>query len=766
MAIDFDQPLDFGSTPQSNKVETSKGFSTDAPLTFEDAPDNGQKPSRPPRPEIKDMPDIPKNLSTKELLSNAWENAKTEAPEVGEGLLNVVKHPIDTAKSLIGFGKGMGEGLYSKASGALGAEQNPENKKQTEAMLNAFIDSPHEWYDAVVKGDTKELKKLAYYRPLSAALDVASVIPYVGLAGKGTQFVGETAKIASLAKAGEIAAKAANAIDPVNLALKGTGKVIDAAVAIPRAATWITTGVSPKTQKIVAAAATTADKTLKDAYLAAHKTGDARPLYDSVINSVQKIAQKESDSFADNLAKAGNNAPVPSWTPIQQAISDARKSYTAGGVRTGEFSREHAILDQIESTINGKIQNGVKPTFQNFNDLKKAVAEAGRASPAHPPEPAAMKIYGAFGDEIRRISPKYDDLMTQWQTHLSNMRELQRQLGASRTSDASRVLNKVLRSEKSPNGKRLIDAVSKEDPKIPFMLAGHLTHDWTRHGSISDAFRNIGLPTAFLSGYGGHALGLLTASSPKLAGKVNYLGAKALSNLGQGARFGILPAYTATGQLIEADQKASSTSTPGKQSDSQTPDLSNLIQRMAQVESGNLQFDKEGRTITSPKNAVGVMQVTDAAHQDVAKKLGVPFDPQRLRTDEKYNRLIGETYFKMMVDRFKSPELAVAAYNGGPGRVEYALEQSKKRGGQWLDYMPPETQDYYRKVFGKTASATGGRIQRASGGRAGMNHITRAAMLIRAAERAKNQHSDDTEPLLNQPDESIAKALKVANSAI
>jgi soluble lytic murein transglycosylase-like protein len=205
---------------------------------------------------------------------------------------------------------------------------------------------------------------------------------------------------------------------------------------------------------------------------------------------------------------------------------------------------------------------------------------------------------------------------------------------------------------------------------------------------------------------------------------------------------------------------------PGKQSDSQAPDLSNLIQRMAQVESRNRQFDEKGLTVTSPKNAVGVMQVTDAAHQDVAKKLGVPFDPQRLRTDEKYNRLIGETYFKMMVDRFKSPELAVAAYNGGPTRVEYALEQSKKRGGQWLDYMRPETQDYYRKVFGKTASATGGRIQRASGGRAGMNHVTRAAMLIRAAERAKNQHGDNTESLLNQPDESIAKALKVANSAI
>ena len=64
------------------------------------------------------------------------------------------------------------------------------------------------------------------------------------------------------------------------------------------------------------------------------------------------------------------------------------------------------------------------------------------------------------------------------------------------------------------------------------------------------------------------------------------------------------------------------------------------------------------------------------------------------------------------------------------------------------------------------AQATGGRIQRATGGRAGMDHVTRAAMLIRAAERAKNQHGDNTESLLNQPDESIAKALKVANSAI
>lgn len=59
------------------------------------------------------------------------------------------------------------------------------------------------------------------------------------------------------------------------------------------------------------------------------------------------------------------------------------------------------------------------------------------------------------------------------------------------------------------------------------------------------------------------------------------------------------------------------------------------------------------------------------------------------------------------------------------------------------------------------------REKRASGGRIGrLNHAAIAAGLIRAAEKAKKGHAATTQPLLNQPDEAITKALKVAQEAI
>lgn len=56
---------------------------------------------------------------------------------------------------------------------------------------------------------------------------------------------------------------------------------------------------------------------------------------------------------------------------------------------------------------------------------------------------------------------------------------------------------------------------------------------------------------------------------------------------------------------------------------------------------------------------------------------------------------------------------------------------------------------------------------RKAGGRiGGLDHAGIAAALIRAAEKAKKGHSATTQPLLDQPDEAITKALAIANEAI
>ncbi len=82
----------------------------------------------------------------------------------------------------------------------------------------------------------------------------------------------------------------------------------------------------------------------------------------------------------------------------------------------------------------------------------------------------------------------------------------------------------------------------------------------------------------------------------------------------------------------------------------------------------------------SPKGAQGLMQIMPGTQKHL--NLDDPFDPEA-------NIEAGVRYLRDMVDRFGSVELALAAYNAGPGNVE------KHKG------LPPfrETVGYLVKVL-------------------------------------------------------------------
>lgn len=107
----------------------------------------------------------------------------------------------------------------------------------------------------------------------------------------------------------------------------------------------------------------------------------------------------------------------------------------------------------------------------------------------------------------------------------------------------------------------------------------------------------------------------------------------------------------------------------------------NLVMRVMQVESGG------NRGAVSPKGAIGPMQLMP----DTAKELGV--DPR----DVQQNIYGGVRYLAQQLQKYKDPELALAAYNAGPGAVD--------RAGGVPNY--PETQSYVNKITGG-AGATGG----------------------------------------------------------
>lgn len=109
----------------------------------------------------------------------------------------------------------------------------------------------------------------------------------------------------------------------------------------------------------------------------------------------------------------------------------------------------------------------------------------------------------------------------------------------------------------------------------------------------------------------------------------------------------------------------------------------------------------------SPKGALGLMQLMPDTAREVAQRLGLVYDEQRLTRDGDYNRRLGIAYLDQLLRRYDGEQaLAVAAYNAGPSRVDQWLARNgdPRRGEisirHWVQAIPfEETREYTRKIL-------------------------------------------------------------------
>ena len=124
--------------------------------------------------------------------------------------------------------------------------------------------------------------------------------------------------------------------------------------------------------------------------------------------------------------------------------------------------------------------------------------------------------------------------------------------------------------------------------------------------------------------------------------------------------------------------------------------LEELLELVKQKESGGSRYDSSGRLLTSPKGAMGEMQVMPGTARDP----GFGIAPAREGDAEDLAR-VGREYYAKMLERYGDPKIAAIAYNWGPGNTDKWL-----MAGADPSKLPGETRQYSQGF------ANGGAVKR------------------------------------------------------
>jgi len=116
--------------------------------------------------------------------------------------------------------------------------------------------------------------------------------------------------------------------------------------------------------------------------------------------------------------------------------------------------------------------------------------------------------------------------------------------------------------------------------------------------------------------------------------------------------------------------------------------IEDLTAYVLKKESGGRRYDKQGNLLTSPKGALGEMQVMPMTISDP----GFGVSPARDRSPDEIAR-VGRDYLGAMLNRYKDPKLAAIAYNMGPGATDKWLAS-----GADVRKLPAETRGYIAQM--------------------------------------------------------------------
>ena len=148
----------------------------------------------------------------------------------------------------------------------------------------------------------------------------------------------------------------------------------------------------------------------------------------------------------------------------------------------------------------------------------------------------------------------------------------------------------------------------------------------------------------------------------------------------------ITPSASAEASAVQATSAATTRWSPLiKEASRRFGIAEDWIKAVMRMESGGHTSAADGHPITSPKGAMGLMQLMPETWRDMQRAYGLGNDPY----DPHDNVMAGAAYLRWLYEKFGFPKM-FAAYNAGPGTVGSQAASARE--------LPQETRNYVRGI--------------------------------------------------------------------
>jgi hypothetical protein len=448
------------------------------------------------------------------FISEVAGNIGPSAVEYGKALVEPFLSPIETAKAV---GE-IGSGLYSKAAGALGAKQDPQMKAQKEAVVNALGDFYGERY-----GSWSKIENTARKDPVGLAGDLSAIFTLGG---------GAAARLPGMAgKAGQIAATAGQAIDPLNVAAKAASGTAGLLGKTTAELTGLSAGTGSLPIEQAYRAGVAGDTGFTTAMRGAGEAEDALRLVDS---SVDQIVSKQRSDYLSDINALKNDKQTLDSNPVMKALEDTKEIFASKSgsiINEGAASTYNALKGKLEEFLTNP---QMKNTPIEFDEMKQAIGEiTNGVEKGTKASVVADRVYKAIVKEITDKAPTYAKTMQDYSEVKKLVTEIRKTFSLGGNPDtAVRKLQSVMRNNVNTNyGQRqkLIDVLAQYEPSLPNVIAGQALSSWTPRGLAGQATRLQGAAAGLLGAGGAISPGAallavpaLAASSPRVLGETAY----------------------------------------------------------------------------------------------------------------------------------------------------------------------------------------------------------------------------------------------------